>query len=167
MVQWLFRYGSLCLAFVFFFGSGVLPASAREVLPVIVPDDVSPRSRLLLRAKHPGSWKVVEGGARAEILFDRGSGAFRIRGDGLAPDTAYVLARVNAVGRSGEFLGAARSDRQGNLAFCGRWWNWHGTFWLVTAADIGDMPQRPAVGDRMKLKAWNPSAYLFESEVLR
>lgn len=167
MVQWLFRGGSLFLVIVFCFVTGVSPASGRESWSGNETDDVPQRSRLFLRAKYPGSWKIVEGGAWAEILFDRDSGHFTIRGDGLAPETAYVLARVTAAGRSGEFLGSARSDRQGTLAFCGRWRNWHGTFWLVVAADIWDMSRRPAVGDRLKLKAWNPSAYLFESEVLR
>lgn len=145
----------------------VVPLSGRELCHDNAWAEAADRSRLLLYAKHPATWKIVAGGARAEILFERSSGCYAIRAVGLVANTRYVLARVDSASRSGELLGMATTDRQGNLHFSGRWHHWCGRFWLVTDADIRALPLPAPVGARLQLKAWHPAAYLFESEVLR
>jgi hypothetical protein len=143
------------------------PLTGRELCHDNALAEGADRSRLLLYAKHPDTWKIVAGGARAEIHIERKSGRYEITAEGLAAETLYVLGHINAGNLSGELVGAGSTDRQGRLEFCGTWRNWQGKFWLVPGSDIRNLPASSAIGARLELKAWHPSRYLFEAAVMR
>ena len=116
--------------------------------------------RLSLFAKNPATWRIIEGGPRGTLSFDREGGAFTFVAGRLRPNTGYLLVRHTDGASSGDLLATGTSGRTGDLRLSGTWREWSGKIWLVPAADVS------VSGRRGTLLAWRPEQILFEEKVL-
>ena len=118
---------------------------------------------LHLWQKNPANWEIVADGARGIIIFSRETGFYQFRGQGLRESTEYVLVRGTETPPFGNILARGMSTAAGQLELAGRWNNWQGKIWLVPG---GDIAITSAEKNMVKLKAWRPQNYLFETRVL-
>ncbi|WP_224963181.1 hypothetical protein [Geomonas subterranea] len=121
----------------------------------------SGQKKLLLFAKNPSTWSIVEGGARGKLVYHEVKGAYQLEASGLAPRAPYALVRYVESPPRGEVLARGVSDSAGRLSLQGSWRNWTSKFWVVSGEDVGGSP-----GSAASLKAWRPERYLFEEKPL-
>lgn len=121
----------------------------------------SGKKKLLLFAKDPVSWAVVEGGARSKIVYNESAGTFTLTATGLSPRSPYALVRYADAPPNGDIVARGTSNPSGKLELRGEWRKWTRKFWLVSGDDVAG-----AVGAVGTMKAWRPSRYLFEEKEL-
>lgn len=139
--------------------------SALVAMLIAVPTCVaagpaSGEKTLLLYAKNPATWRIVEAGGAGRLRYAETTGRFSFAAWGLAAETEYALVRHADDPASGRILARGVSDRQGALQLSGSWQDWTQKFWLVPAADL------TLQGDRARLTNWHPERYLFENKLL-
>ncbi len=115
---------------------------------------------LLLFAKNPADWSIVNGGS-GRMIYRESTGAFILNASGLHPRACYALIRYSDDPPSAEILARGTSDEHGALELAGFWKNWTRRFWLVSGEDVIG-----GVGKTGSLRDWRPDRYLFEEKQL-
>lgn len=118
---------------------------------------------LELYQKDPGSWEIVESGARGKMTFD--SDSFVFHGKGLEAGTAYSLIYYPDPwpGQNLEVLGDATANNGGNVNIKGEFDFSNlpdgAKIWLVLSEDVDREAPTKMIG-------WHPDQYLFEYDVI-
>ncbi len=129
--------------------------------------------QLYLYEKDPITWQIVEDGAWGKMTYNTATGKFVFNGHGLEPYEGYTL--INFARVDGEWpatiniLGQGDADEECNVHIMGKYAFANlkpdttpgadesgAKIWLVLTEDV-------VYG---KLADWNPSAYLFEYELI-
>jgi hypothetical protein len=119
------------------------------------------KRKLLLFAKNPVTWKIINGGGTGKVLYQESTGSFTLIAANISPRTHYALVRYADAAPKVEVLARGESDGQGRLQLAGVWQNWTRKFWLVPGEDVSGK-----VGEGGALIAWRPDRYLFEEKPL-
>lgn len=117
-------------------------------------------SQLYLYEKD-SAWAPVEGGAWGQMTFGSNTDGsdFVFNGHGLVPDTDYTLIKYNGTDWPvAHCLASGTSNNGGKLNLSGVMDNYGDKVWLVLSSDVDCNAD--------KLIDWNPSAYLFEYNVI-
>jgi len=121
----------------------------------------SGKKKLLLFAKNPADWAIVQGGGNGRLIYRESSGVFSLTVSGLQPRSSYALIRYADAPPKAEILARGMSDLHGKLELSGVWRNWSKKFWLVSGDDVAG-----SAGGGGTLRAWHPERYLFEEKPL-
>ncbi|WP_035056936.1 hypothetical protein [Desulfuromonas sp. TF] len=137
----------------------LMAVSASVVLPAVARG-ASGEKTLMLHAKDPGTWQIIEGGAAGRLIYDVDNGNFSFSAWGLGAETAYALVRHANDPAEGRILAQGVSGQEGALELSGSWQSWTMKICLVPASDLS------IDGDQARLTDWHPERYLFEYKIL-
>lgn len=137
----------------------LMTLSASAVMPYAARGAAGGKT-LMLHAKDPGTWQIIEEGAAGRLVYDVDNGNFSFSAWGLAAETTYALVRHTDDPADGLLLAQGASDKDGELVLSGFWQDWTMKFWLVPTSDLS------LDGDRARLTGWHPDRYLFEYKIL-
>ena len=137
------------------------PCCAAAELSSKLPLPAGGKKKLLLFAKNPATWSIVNEGGSGNLVYREATGGFTLSASGLRPRSSYALIRYADAPPAAEVVARGMSDEHGRLRLNGDWRNWSKKFWVVSGEDVAG-----AVGHAGSLLAWRPERYLFEEKPL-
>jgi hypothetical protein len=109
---------------------------------------------------------VVEKGAWGKLTFNECATKFILDAYGLTSRLEYALIRATGPRPYAHVVARGNTDNKGELHLSGSWPEWTLRFWVVKGEDVRGKAGDFGSGSLDTFKAWNPTHYLFESEVL-